>query len=173
MLSREEKARRAVEEAELYEKQRREASAERHREERRAAEKIAEEKRKRAAREEMERQQQQETERKKREKQQERARLRKEREDARLAKLPPLLRWWESTPAEKLATPDIADCFSELHGARYDTIVLDESKRDPSIDGREQYILNTDAACLLGEKDLELTRCEYHCYSFFLFLNIY
>ena len=162
MLSREEQAKRDIQAAEERERQRREASAEhRRQEEARAKEKAAEEERKRLQREEMDRRQQLEKERKMREKQEERARLKKEKEEARLAKMPPLMRWWEETN-EPLDTVEIADCFCEMYGARYDTIVTDESKRDPNIANNEQYITNVFAAGLLGEKDLELTRCKCH-----------
>lgn len=162
MLSREEQAKRDIQAAEERERQRREASAEHHRqEEARAREKAAEEERKRIQREEMDRRQQLEKERKMREKLEERARLKKEKEEARLAKMPPLMRWWEETN-EPLDTVEIADYFCEMYGARYDTIVIDESKRDPNIANNEQYITNVFAAGLLGEKDLELTRCKCH-----------
>ena len=108
----------------------------------------------------MDRRHQLEKERKMREKQEERARIKKEKEEARLAKMPPLMRWWEET-TEPLDTVEIADYFCEMYGARYDTIVIDESKRDPNIANNEQYITNVFAAGLLGEKDLELTRCKY------------
>jgi ankyrin repeat protein len=86
----------------------------------------------------------------------ERQRVFKEQEAARLAKLPPLLRWLDG--CEKPATPELAHTFRSLQGVRYDTIL---HTANAISDGREQWLLNTQVALLLGEKDLQLSRCEF------------
>ncbi|KAK0669482.1 hypothetical protein QBC41DRAFT_107676 [Cercophora samala] len=83
----------------------------------------------------------------------EQRRLRAEQERARLAKLPPLLRWLESAVNPKL--PEVAEKFSTMQGVRYDCI---RPEANGTLDGREQWLLNTQVALLLGEKDLELSR---------------
>ena len=80
-------------------------------------------------------------------------RLREEERQQRLAKLPPILRWLEGCPNP--ATPEIAKKFSSLSGVRYDTI-QPEAVGTP--EGREQWVLNVQAALLLGIKDLQLSR---------------
>ncbi|KAG9257321.1 uncharacterized protein F5Z01DRAFT_465320 [Emericellopsis atlantica] len=77
----------------------------------------------------------------------------KEQEAARLDKLPPLLRWLDTCPNPKL--PALADKFRTLQGVRYDTI---RPEFNHTAEGREQWVLNTHAALLLGEQDLNLTR---------------
>jgi hypothetical protein len=83
-------------------------------------------------------------------------RLREEQERIRLAKLPPLLHWLDQCPNPKLA--NIAEKFSLMQGVRFDCIV---PERTGHPDGREQWLLNTQVALLLGEKDLELSRCKF------------
>ncbi|KAK0737031.1 hypothetical protein B0T21DRAFT_410501 [Apiosordaria backusii] len=83
----------------------------------------------------------------------EQRRLRVEQERNRLAKLPPLLRWFESAVNPKL--PEVAEKFSTMQGVRYDCI---RPEFNGTLDGREQWLLNTQVALLLGEKDLELSR---------------
>ncbi|KFY23947.1 hypothetical protein V493_05552 [Pseudogymnoascus sp. VKM F-4281 (FW-2241)] len=143
----EEDARRAKEEAELQEQQRREEAE---------AQRRAEEERKQKL-EEQQRIQREEAERRRAahiaEQRAERLRLMKEKEAARLARLPPLLRWFDSLAYP--ATPDVAVKFKLMQGVRYDTIVP-EATGEP--DGREQWLLNTHVALLLGEKDLQLSR---------------
>lgn len=78
-----------------------------------------------------------------------------EREAARLAKLPPLLRWFDGYPQP--ITPEFASEFRVMQGVRYDTI---RPEATGSPDGREQWLLNTQIALLLGEKDLHLSRCK-------------
>jgi hypothetical protein len=85
----------------------------------------------------------------------ERRRREAEREAARLAKLPPLLRWFDGYPQP--ITPEFASEFRVMQGVRYDTIRPDATG---SPDGREQWLLNTQIALLLGEKDLQLSRCK-------------
>lgn len=76
-----------------------------------------------------------------------------ERERIRISKLPPLLQWLDgcSDPKQK----EIAELFAKAQGVRHDTI-------DPSATGkpggRDQWLLNTQVALLLGEKDLSLSR---------------
>jgi hypothetical protein len=85
----------------------------------------------------------------------ERARIEAERRIERLGKLPLLLRWLDM--AEDPKTHDIAALFRYIEGIRYDTI-KPEVTGHPN--GREQWMLNTHVAILLGEKDLQLSRCE-------------
>jgi hypothetical protein len=86
----------------------------------------------------------------------ERMRIQLEREAARLAKLPPLLRWFDGL--SQPAIPDFASEFRVMQGVRYDTIKPEVSG---SPDAREQWLLNTQIALLLGEKDLQLSRCKF------------
>ena len=80
---------------------------------------------------------------------------RAEQERIRVSKLPPLLRWLNicSNPKQR----EIAELFVKAQGVRYDTI-------DPSATGkaggRDQWLLSTQVALLLGEKDLSLSRCK-------------
>lgn len=145
----EEDARRAKEEAELQEQQRREEAE---------AQRRAEEERKHKL-EEQQRIQREEAERRRAahiaEQRAERLRLMKEKEAARLARLPSLLRWFDGL--ECPATREVAVKFKLMQGVRYDTIVP-EATGEP--DGREQWLLNTQVALLLGEKDLQLSRCK-------------
>ncbi|KAK3997236.1 hypothetical protein QBC44DRAFT_90937 [Cladorrhinum sp. PSN332] len=80
-------------------------------------------------------------------------RIREQEERLRLAKLPPVLRWLETAVNPKL--PGVADKFSTMQGVRYDCIRPDANGTP---EGREQWLLNTQVALLLGEKDLELSR---------------
>jgi ankyrin repeat protein len=86
----------------------------------------------------------------------ERRRIQQEREAARLAKLPPLLRWFDGYLQP--TTPEFASEFRVMQGVRYDTI---KPEATGSTDGREQWLLNTQVALLLGEKDLQLSRCKF------------
>ncbi|KAL8400330.1 hypothetical protein RB594_000637 [Gaeumannomyces avenae] len=76
-----------------------------------------------------------------------------EQEARRLDRLPPLLRWLDRCANPK--SPEIAQKFSTMQGVRYDCI-RPEATGTPG--GREQWLLNTQVALLLGEKDLELSR---------------
>ncbi|KAL6403964.1 hypothetical protein AUP68_13340 [Ilyonectria robusta] len=116
--------------------------ARRHREE---EERKERERRDRAHREEMER--------KRAAREAELRRMREEQERARLDKLPPLLRWLDTCPNPKL--PAVAERFKRMQGVRYDTI---RPEANESAEGREQWVLNTHVALLLGEKDLDLSR---------------
>ncbi|OBT81797.1 hypothetical protein VE02_09629 [Pseudogymnoascus sp. 03VT05] len=143
----EEDARRAKEEAELQEQQRREEAE---------AQRRAEEERKHKL-EEQQRIQREEAERRRAahiaEQRAERLRVMKEKEAARLARLPPLLQWFDGLAQP--ATPEVAVKFKFMQGVRYDTIVPQATGKP---DGREQWLLNTHVALLLGEKDLQLSR---------------
>jgi hypothetical protein len=86
----------------------------------------------------------------------ERARIEKERREERLAKLPLLLKWFDQSSDPQ--TPEIANLFKRIAGYRYDTI-KPEATGQPI--GREQWMLNIHVAILLGEKDLQLSRCEF------------
>ncbi|ORY63413.1 uncharacterized protein BCR38DRAFT_458553 [Pseudomassariella vexata] len=83
----------------------------------------------------------------------EQKRIREEQERLRLAKLPPLLRWFDQCPDPK--QKEFAELFTIMQGVRYDTINPLATGRS---DGREQWLLNTQVALLLGEKDLTLSR---------------
>lgn len=83
-------------------------------------------------------------------------RLRQEQERIRLSKLPPLLRWLEACPNPKQT--ELAKFFAIAQGVRYDTI---EPEATGTAEGREQWLLNTQVALLLGEKDLSLSRCKH------------
>ncbi|KAJ2967443.1 hypothetical protein NQ176_g9659 [Zarea fungicola] len=159
------------------ESQRREAEAARQREEEEKRKKEEEEKRlreeeERQHREQLEREaeeakrQQEEEERKERERRHreelerkraareaEARRLREEQERMRLDKLPPLIRWLQVCPNPKLSS--VAEKFRYMSGVRYDTI---RPVATGTAEGREQWVLNTHVALLLGEKDLDLSR---------------
>ncbi|KAL2124263.1 hypothetical protein VTJ04DRAFT_628 [Mycothermus thermophilus] len=78
-------------------------------------------------------------------------RIRLELERQRLAKLPPLLRWLDGVANPK--SPEIAKRFSIMQGVRYDCL---NPEANGTREGREQWLLNTQVALLLGEKDPEL-----------------
>ncbi|GKT88183.1 ankyrin repeat protein [Colletotrichum tofieldiae] len=107
----------------------------------------------RKERERKERLHREEMERKRAAKEAEQRRILEEQERLRLAKLPPLLRWLDGCPNPK--TPELAAKFKHMQGVRYDTI---HPQATGTADGREQWVLNTHVALLLGEKDLALSR---------------
>jgi ankyrin repeat protein len=115
----------------------------------------------RRLREEAERKQREEMERRRAAREAERLaeqrRIQQEQERLRLSKLPPLLRWLDSSPNPKIA--EVARKFSPMQGVRYDCI---RPEATGTADGREQWLLNTQVALLLGEKDLTLSRCEFY-----------
>ncbi|KAI9048973.1 hypothetical protein LZ554_006822 [Drepanopeziza brunnea f. sp. 'monogermtubi'] len=84
-------------------------------------------------------------------------RAEKERREARLARLPMLLRWFDqafdSPGGHQFA--EIVPYFKRIVGYRYDTIRPEFTGQTV---GREQWMLNTHAAILLGEQDLKLSR---------------
>jgi len=84
----------------------------------------------------------------------ERARLEEEKEKARLSKLPYLLRWIDPIDSKNA---ECANYFRAINGWRYDTINPEASGQ---ANAREQWMLNTHVAILLGEKDLQLSRCK-------------
>jgi hypothetical protein len=65
------------------------------------------------------------------------------------------MQWLELCPNPK--TAEVANMFRCMEGVRYDTI---RPEMTGHADGREQWVLNTSVALLLGEKDLELGRCK-------------
>lgn len=142
----EEEERKKREEEELRLQKEREA-AEEARRKREEEERKERERRERLHREEMER--------KRAAREAEQRRIREEQEKERLDKLPPLLRWLDTCANPK--SPAYAEKFKTLQGVRYDTIRPD-ANRTP--EGREQWVLNTHVALLLGEKDLDLSRCK-------------
>ncbi|KAK2630229.1 hypothetical protein QTJ16_001049 [Diplocarpon rosae] len=87
----------------------------------------------------------------------EQARVEREKREERLAKLPLLLRWFDqmfdSPDGHKF--PEIVEKFRKIVGYRYDTIKPNVAGQAV---GREQWMLNTHAAILLGEQDLKLSR---------------
>ncbi|KAF4983342.1 hypothetical protein FZEAL_1234 [Fusarium zealandicum] len=141
----EEERKQREEEERLRQEQLEREAAEEARRQREEEERKERERRERAHREEMER--------KRAAREAEQRRLREEQERARLDKLPPLLRWLDTCPNPKL--PTLAEKFKRMQGCRYDTI-RPETNQTPG--GREQWVLNTHAALLLGEKDLDLSR---------------
>lgn len=156
----EDRKRREEEERVRREQLEREA-AEEARRKREEEEKREQERKERALREEMERRRAaREAERAAKEADQRRLRIEQER--ARLAKLPPVLRWLDGAVNPKL--PEVAEKFSVMQGVRYDCI---DPEANGTRDGREQWLLNTQVALLLGEKDLELSRCRS------LFVNLF
>lgn len=106
------------------------------------------ERRERVAREEIER--------KRAAREAEQRRVREEQEKARLDKLPPLMRWLDLHPNPKARV--VAERFRQVQGCRYDTI---DPTTNGTAEGREEWVLNTAVALLLGEKDLTLSRCEF------------
>jgi hypothetical protein len=144
------------------ERKKREEEEARLQKERQAAEeaRLRREEEERRERERRERAHQEEMERRRAAREAEQRRIREEHERARLDKLPPLLRWLDMCPNPKSAA--YAEKFKTIQGVRYDTI-RPEANRTPA--GREQWVLNAHVALLLGEKDLDLTRCEYLGYG--------
>lgn len=156
----EDEERKKLEEQERKKKEEEEERLRRDEEERTRREKEAAEEARRL-REEDERK---ERERKRAAREAEALRLRqeqeKEQERIRLARLPPLLRWLDGSSDPKQRK--YAELFATMQGVRYDTI-------NPQVTGnhgREQWLLNTQVALLLGEKDLSLQRCEFsNCFT--------
>lgn len=80
-------------------------------------------------------------------------RIREEQERKRLDKLPASLRWLDRSTNAK--TPEMAFRWRMLRGVRFDSI---RPETAGTSEGREQWVLNTQVAMLLGESDLQLTR---------------
>lgn len=144
----EEERRQREEEERLRREQLEREAAEAARRQREEEERKERERRERAHREELER--------KRAAREAEQRRIREEQERARLEKLPPLLRWLDMHPGPQAGT--ISDKFKHMLGVRYDTI---RPEATGTAEGREQWLLNTNVALLLGEKDLDLSRCTY------------
>ena len=134
-LRREEELRKRQEEEERLRKERLEWEA--------AARRKEAEERERLAREEMERLRIAE------EAEQRRIRER----EARLSKLPLALRWLDGCSNPR--TSKLASKFTQMYGVRYDTIVADAVGSPETL--RELWMLNTDVALVLGDKDLNLS----------------
>jgi hypothetical protein len=141
----EEEQKQREEEERLHREQLEREAAEEARRQREEEERKERERRERAHREDQER--------KRAAREAEQRRFREEQERIRLGKLPPLLRWLDTCPNPKL--PVLADKFKRIQGCRYDTI---RREANGTPEGREQWVLNTHVALLLGEKDLELSR---------------
>lgn len=151
----EEERKKREEEERLRREQLEREAAEEARRKREEEEKKEQERKERALRDEMERRRAaREAERLAKEADQ--RRIRQELERARLAKLPPVLRWLEAAVNPK--APEVAEKFSTMQGVRYDCI---DPAANGTRDGREQWLLNTQVALLLGEKDLDLSRCRF------------
>jgi ankyrin repeat protein len=143
----EEEKRQREEEERLHREQLEREAAEEARRQREEEERKERERRERAHREDQER--------KRAAREAEQRRFREEQERMRLSKLPPLLRWLDTCPNPKL--PVLAEKFKRIQGCRYDTI---RREANGTPEGREQWVLNTHVALLLGEKDLDLSRCK-------------
>ncbi|KAF4495458.1 nasopharyngeal carcinoma susceptibility LZ16 [Fusarium agapanthi] len=141
----EEEQKQREEEERLHREQLEREAAEEARRQREEEERKERERRERAHREDMER--------KRAAREAEQRRFREEQERIRLDKLPPLLRWLDTCSNPKL--PGLAEKFKRVQGCRYDTI---RHGANGTAEGREQWVLNTHAALLLGEKDLDLSR---------------
>ncbi|EGU85814.1 hypothetical protein FOPG_02739 [Fusarium oxysporum f. sp. conglutinans race 2 54008] len=141
----EEEQKQREEEERLHREQLEREAAEEARRQHEEEERKERERRERAHREDMER--------KRAAREAEQRRFREEQERIRLDKLPPLLRWLDTCPNPKL--PVLAEKFKRIQGCRYDTI---RREANGTAEGREQWVLNTHAALLLGEKDLDLSR---------------
>ncbi|KAK7730848.1 hypothetical protein SLS53_008926 [Cytospora paraplurivora] len=79
--------------------------------------------------------------------------LREEQERARLEKLPAFLRWLDR--GSDTRTPETAKRFRILTGVRYDSIRPETAGTEA---GRELWVINSQAALLLGESDIRLSR---------------
>lgn len=165
-LEAEEKAKREAAEKQRLEEEKRKAEEERARqaeEEKRRKEREAQEEARRKQEEEerqrRERAQKEEAERKQAAREAAREaelkRLREEQDRIRLEKLPPLLRWLDTSENPKVSS--VAEGLRTIQGVRYDCIRPEANR---TAEGREQWVLNTHVALLLGEKDLSLSRCK-------------
>ena len=149
--AREEELKRQQEENEIKERQRRED----------AAAHVREQDRQKALYLEQERQRKEEQDRRRalmlEQQRAERIRAEEEKRMERLAKLPLLLRWFDMEADPK--TSQAPALYRFIEGYRYDTI-RPEATGLPT--GREPWMLSTQVALLLGEKDLQLSRCKFH-----------
>lgn len=164
---REEEARKKREEEEAHQRRLKEEEEQRKAEEARVRlEKEEQERKKREEEERVRREQEaaeearrkreeeerREQERRAREEQRQR-RIREEQERKRLEKLPAFLRWLDRSSNAK--TTEMARRWRILRGVRFDSI-RPETAGTP--EGREQWVLNTQVAMLLGESDIQLSR---------------
>ncbi|KAK1781559.1 LOW QUALITY PROTEIN: hypothetical protein QBC45DRAFT_449110 [Copromyces sp. CBS 386.78] len=143
-LEQEEKVRREELEREAADEARRKREEERRKRE--EEERQEKERKERALREEAERK-------RVAAKEAEERRIRHEQEVIRIANLPPALRWLEGAANPRIQ--QIAEKFSIMQGVRYDCI---DPQATGTPEGREQWLLNTQIALLLGEKDLRLSK---------------
>ncbi|CAG8951584.1 hypothetical protein HYFRA_00007500 [Hymenoscyphus fraxineus] len=81
----------------------------------------------------------------------ERAKMEEQKRLERLSKLPCLLQWFDCVENAQ----QFSHMFRWIDGYRYDSIRPEAIGQE---NGREQWMLNTHVALLLGEKDLSLTR---------------
>ncbi|CAK7213760.1 hypothetical protein SCUCBS95973_001908 [Sporothrix curviconia] len=155
----EEEEKRRQEEAEQKRKREEEERKKREEEERLRQEQLekeaAEEARRKREEEERKKREREEQARILAEKQAEELRRRQfeEEERVRIGKLPPLLRWLSTCPNPKDAS--IARQFRTMQSIRYDCIKTDATG---TAAGREGWLLNTQVALVLGEKDLSLSQ---------------
>jgi hypothetical protein len=161
-LEAEEKARAAEEKKRLEEERRKEEEERRKKQEQeekaRKEREAAEEARRKQEEEERERRERahrEELERKRAAREAEQRRVREEQDRIRLDSLPPLLRWLNICKDPKSTT--VAESLKTMQGVRYDCIRPEANR---TAEGREQWVLNTHVALLLGEKDLDLSRCR-------------
>lgn len=155
-LEREEEERRKQDEKRRLEREKEEAERRKREEQERVRKEEEAAEQARRKREEEERREQ---ERREREEQRraireaELRKLREEQERARLDKLPAFLRWLDR--GINTRTPETAKRFRILTGVRYDSIRPETAGTE---EGRELWIINTQAALLLGESDIRLSR---------------
>ena len=164
-LRKEEEERKRLEEEErLHQEQlEREAAEEARRKQEEERRRLLEEEQERRRAEEARRKREEEEAQRKREEMERRRaareaelrRIREEQHRLRISKLPPLLQWLDGCANPKLTS--VAEKFSTMQGVRYDCIHPEASGTHR---GREQWLLNTQVALLLGEKDLTLARCK-------------
>ncbi len=158
----EEKKRREEEEEKRRRGEERKRQLEEERKKREEEERLRQEQLEREAAEEARRKREEEERKKREREEQERVRAEKEAEEhrrkleeerIRVAKLPPVLRWLSASSNPKSA--GLAKLFKTMQGVRYDCIDVASSG---SPEGREQWLMNTQVALILGEKDLSLSQ---------------
>lgn len=163
-LEKEEEERRKRQEEERARKEQEaadEARRKREEEEERKEQERREQERKEQERKEQERKEQERREQEHKEQEQRRAReeqrqrrMREEQEKKRLEQLPAFLRWLDRS-SSIAKTPEMAARWRVLRGVRFDSIRPDTAGTP---EGREQWVLNTQVAMLLGDSDIQLTR---------------
>jgi ankyrin repeat protein len=87
---------------------------------------------------------------------QEAARKRQLEDEARLARLPSMLQWYDRLPPDVRKSADVARKFLPILGYRWDTI--DRTATGP--EAQDQWVANIQVAPILGIKDLEMPQCE-------------